>query len=118
MKFTLGHRKLLCAAACLALPGAALAQDNAGNAINSATVAATNATAGPAPTAPMAADTGAADPFNTTAPIEGRLANSIDPERDDRDIPWGLLGLAGLAGLLGRKRNNDVHVDTRRDTPR
>ncbi len=35
---------------------------------------------------------------------------------DDKDFPWGLLGLLGLAGLLGRKRkDNDIHVDARRD---
>lgn len=40
---------------------------------------------------------------------------------DDRDdgFDWGLLGLLGLAGLLGLKRkDDDVHVDSRRDTPR
>jgi MYXO-CTERM domain-containing protein len=36
---------------------------------------------------------------------------------DDDDFPWGLLGLLGLAGLLGLKRkDNDIHVDARRDT--
>ena len=123
MKFTLRHGELLCAAAFLALPGAAFAQDNA-TATNSGTEVATNAIADPALNDPMAADAAATDPFNTTAPIEGTLANdialanSIEPERDDKDFPWGLLGLLGLAGLLGRKRNNDVHLDTSRDTPR
>lgn len=38
-------------------------------------------------------------------------------EDDDDDFPWGLLGLLGLAGLLGLKRkDNDIHVDARRDT--
>jgi MYXO-CTERM domain-containing protein len=38
-------------------------------------------------------------------------------EHDDDDFPWGLLGLLGLAGLLGLKRkDNDIHVDARRDT--
>jgi LPXTG-motif cell wall-anchored protein len=33
---------------------------------------------------------------------------------EDRDFPWGLLGLLGLAGLLGRKRKEaDIHVDAR-----
>ncbi len=40
---------------------------------------------------------GTADPYATTAPAE----------EDDRDFPWGLLGLLGLAGLLGRKRDRD-----------
>ena len=42
-------------------------------------------------------------------------------EDDDDDFPWGLLGLLGLGGLLGLKRRDDrrdVHVDTRRDTDR
>lgn len=40
-------------------------------------------------------------------------------EREDDDFPWGLLGLLGLAGLLGLKRkDNDIHVDARRDTTR
>ncbi|MEA3052982.1 MAG: hypothetical protein QOG72_1885 [Sphingomonadales bacterium] len=35
---------------------------------------------------------------------------------DDHDFPWGLLGLLGLAGLLGlRRKDNDIHVDARRD---
>ncbi len=42
------------------------------------------------------------------------LANTVQPERDDKDFPLGLLGLLGLAGLLGRKNNkNDIHVDAR-----
>jgi hypothetical protein len=38
-------------------------------------------------------------------------------EKDDKDFPWGLLGLLGLAGLIPRKRKDgDIHVDARRDT--
>lgn len=38
-------------------------------------------------------------------------------EKEDHDFPWGLLGLLGLAGLAGLKRkDNDIHVDARRDT--
>lgn len=29
---------------------------------------------------------------------------------EDRDFPWGLLGLLGLAGLLRRGKKEDVHV--------
>ena len=37
-------------------------------------------------------------------------------EREDKDFPWGLLGLLGLAGLIPRKRKEaDIHVDARRD---
>lgn len=55
------------------------------------------------------------------APLLAQGTTGDDPafgerEREDRDFPWGLLGLLGLAGLLGRKRkDNDVHVDARRD---
>jgi hypothetical protein len=45
---------------------------------------------------------------NETQPIPVR-------EERDRDFPWGLLGLLGLAGLLGRKKQNDIHVDARHD---
>ena len=33
---------------------------------------------------------------------------------EDRDFPWGLLGLLGLAGLLGRRKVETVHHDTTR----
>jgi MYXO-CTERM domain-containing protein len=33
---------------------------------------------------------------------------------DDKDFPWGLLGLLGLAGLLGRRKVETVHHDTTR----
>lgn len=49
------------------------------------------------------------DPLTTT--------NTVEPDDDDNDFPWGLLGLLGLAGLLGRKRrDDDIHVDARRNT--
>jgi MYXO-CTERM domain-containing protein len=42
---------------------------------------------------------------------------AVTRDANDDDFPIGLLGLLGLAGLLGLKRRNDhVHVDTRRDT--
>ena len=64
------------------------------------------------------------------APAAALAQNAADPaydgttntqyaavEEDDDDFPWGLLGLLGLAGLLGLKRkDNDIHVDARRDT--
>jgi len=43
------------------------------------------------------------------------VAETVEPERDDKDFPWGLLGLLGLAGLMGRKKKDDIHVDARRD---
>lgn len=51
-----------------------------------------------------------------TATTDATYGEPVERE-DDNDFPWGLLGLLGLAGLLGRKkRDNDVHVDARRDT--
>ncbi len=70
----------------------------------------------------MAPDLGAANGIDTTAmPTDDTLANdmalanTVEPERDDKDFPWGLLGLLGLAGLMGRKKKDDIHVDARRD---
>lgn len=37
----------------------------------------------------------------------------VQPEEDDDEFPWGLLGLLGLAGLIPRKRHDTVHVDNR-----
>jgi MYXO-CTERM domain-containing protein len=62
---------------------------------------------------------GAALAQNATDPAYDATANTqYAPVReDDDDFPWGLLGLLGLAGLLGLKRkDNDIHVDARRDT--
>jgi MYXO-CTERM domain-containing protein len=61
--------------------------------------------------AAMAQNTGDAG-YNTT----DTQYTTVERE-DDKDFPWGLLGLLGLAGLLGRKRKDaDIHVDARRDT--
>jgi hypothetical protein len=44
---------------------------------------------------------------------------TYEADQDDDGFDWGLLGLLGLAGLLGlKKKDNDVHVDARRNTPR
>jgi MYXO-CTERM domain-containing protein len=52
-----------------------------------------------------------------TTTTDNGTAYTTEREDDDEDFPWGLLGLLGLAGLLGRKRkDNDIHVDARRDT--
>lgn len=62
-------------------------------------------------------DMNATDSMGTTAaPMADSTANdmalaqTVQPEREDHDFPWGLLGLLGLAGLLGRKRRDDDHV--------
>ena len=54
-----------------------------------------------------------------TAAFAATTTVDTTESRDDDDFDWGLLGLLGLAGLLGLKRkDDDVHVDTRRNTPR
>lgn len=123
MQFALKKGRMLCAAALLALPSVALAQDNAANvAAETAVANGASATTDPALNDSMAADTATVDGFNTTAPMDNgaaedlALANTVEPERDDDDFPWGLLGLLGLAGLLGRKKDGDIHVDARRDS--
>ncbi len=58
------------------------------------------------PAAAMAATTANAD-------------TTYDSRDDDDGFDWGLLGLLGLAGLLGmKKKDDDVHVDARRNTSR
>jgi hypothetical protein len=124
MNFTFRSGRLLCAAALLAVPSVGLAQDNATNAAINATEVTNTTTADPALNDSMAADAATSDSFNTAAPMDDptlandmALANTVEPERDDNDFPWGLLGLLGLAGLLGRKKNDgDIHVDARRDS--
>jgi MYXO-CTERM domain-containing protein len=57
-------------------------------------------------------DTSTASPYDSTT-----NAQYAPVQEEDDDFPWGLLGLLGLAGLLGLKRkDNDIHVDARRDT--
>ena len=36
--------------------------------------------------------------------------------KEDRDFPWGVLGLIGLAGLGYQKKARDIHVDARSKT--
>ena len=109
------------AAALLAISSTALAQENTANTVNAVdpalnTTATTNETVtmddplanDPLATAP-ATDPLAADPMLN--------ATDEDDDDDDRSFPWGLLGLLGLAGLLGtRRRDDDIRVDTTRDT--
>ena len=121
MRSNLNRGKLLWAAVLLAVPGVATAQDNAA-AANSAV---TNETlADPTLTDPALTDLNTTNdmtalPATDPAAADLALANTVEPEREDRDFPWGLLGLLGLAGLLGLKRNDDdVRVDTRRNPPR
>jgi len=119
---TLRNGRVLWAAALLAIPSLASAQDNASSTVTNAdAIVANDAMADPALSDPMATDMGAANGMGTTAmPMDDTLANdmalanTVEPERDDKDFPWGLLGLLGLAGLMGRKKD-DIHVDARTD---
>jgi hypothetical protein len=82
------------------------------------TVPATNDTLDINVTDPLANDPPATAP--ATVPLAtDPMVNTIDDDCDDDrgGFPWGLLGLLGLAGLLGTKRrDDDVRVDTTRDT--
>lgn len=54
---------------------------------------------------------------NSYDPATGTQQQTTVTREEDRDFPWGLLGLLGLAGLLGRKRKEaDIHVDARHNT--
>jgi hypothetical protein len=57
--------------------------------------------------------------YNATSTTVTSVTNDTQTvpvrEERDRDFPWGLLGLLGLAGLLGRKKQDDIHVDARHD---
>lgn len=113
------------AATLLAMSTTALGQENTANTVN-ATDPAVTTTADPLTndtvsvnvTDPLANDplaTTTTDPL-ATDPMLNEPA--LDDDDDDRGaFPWGLLGLLGLAGLLGsRRRDDDVRVDTTRDT--
>ena len=109
------------AAALLAMSSAALAQDNTVNAVDPALNTTTadplaNDTSDVLVTDPLANDpmaTTTTDPLATDP-----MLNETDvDDDDDGGFPWGLLGLLGLAGLLGgKRRDDDVRVDTTRDT--
>ena len=109
---------LLWAAALVAIPGVAGAQDN----VTTANTTVANETlADPTLADPALTDLNATNgtdmtavPVTDTAADDLALANTVEPEREDRDFPWGLLGLLGLAGLMGRKKR-DVYVDNRTD---
>ena len=123
MIFALRNGRVLWAAALLAIPSVASAQGNAsGNVTNADAIVTNDAMADPALSDPMATDLGTANGMGTTAmPTDETLANdmaladTVEPERDDKDFPWGLLGLLGLAGLMGRNKRDDIHVDARTD---
>ena len=122
MKSSLSFGKVLWAAALVSLPAVASAQDNAANnvAAESTMTNDTSATADPSLNDPMANDLGMANGMDSTAmPTDDTLVNdmalaeTVAPEREDNDFPWGLLGLLGLAGLMGRNKK-DVYVDNNR----
>jgi hypothetical protein len=56
-------------------------------------------------------------PTAAMATTAGDVDTMQETRDDDDGFDWGLLGLLGLAGLLGlKKKDNDVHVDARRNT--
>jgi MYXO-CTERM domain-containing protein len=86
------------------------------NKINKAVIAAAAALAF-TPGAVLAQNDSAYNSTTTTDTAINTQYSAPAVEDDDDDFPWGLLGLLGLAGLLGLKRkDNDIHVDARRDT--
>ena len=96
-------RALILAALVAVSPAPSLAQATNGNADNSVirnTDSVTTVGNGSATTSDTVTN-------ETVVPV------ATQPEREDHDFPWGLLGLLGLAGLLGRKRRDDdiVRVD-------
>ena len=113
-----------CAAATLfAMSSAAFAQENTANTVNTAdpalttTVPATNDTLDINVTDPLANDPLATAPVTDPMATDPMVNTTDDDDHDRGGFPWGLLGLVGLAGLLGTKRrDDDVRVDTTRDT--
>ena len=91
----------LMAAAALAIAGPAVAQNTTADANAGVPVADTNV-----------ADANATMPVDNTAmdanmPVDVPVAEDVTTTpvpREDKDFPWGVLGLIGLVGLLGRKR--------------
>lgn len=112
---------LLWAAALLAMPSVAVAQDNVSNNVTVTDTSVANATTADPALNTMGNDLGTASNTEAVAlPADDTMANDMAlaqtaPPREDKDFPWGLLGLLGLAGLLGRKKQDDVYVDERTD---
>lgn len=58
-------------------------------------------------------------PAAAMAATTANIDTTYESRDDDDGFDWGLLGLIGLAGLLGlKKKDDDVHVDARRNTDR
>lgn len=106
-------KHVLLAAVAIALPGAALAQNDVTD------------------QADQVAETAReleqeANALGTAVTEDAQLADdSLDGDLNDRDGDegkWGLLGLLGLAGLLGLRRRDDrddhIRTNTTRDTTR
>ena len=56
-------------------------------------------------------------PAAAMAATTANVDTTYESRDDDDDFDWGLLGLLGLAGLLGlKKKDDDIHVDARRNT--
>jgi MYXO-CTERM domain-containing protein len=112
MKMHRTTSKWLVGAALLALPAAAVAQDNASVAGSTSDLNASTTTGTTNLNSTTADPAFADDTLNASEPY-----TEVRDDDDDDDFPWGLLGLLGLAGLLGRKRHDaaDIHVDARHD---
>ena len=95
---------VMIAAAALLAASPALAQNETDPALNADAnaVVTTNDVAAPADNAVMPVDANAVLPTDTTAlPVD---TTTPAPADDDRDFPWGVLGLLGLLGLIPRLR--------------
>ncbi len=111
MTFTSKRRHaLLAAAAILALPGAALAQNDVTDQVETVAEEANDLQQ-------ASNDLSAAVAEDQNAATDAAAADATgERDRDDGDDDsgkWGLLGLLGLAGLLGKKRRDDIRVDNR-----
>lgn len=96
---------VMIAAAALLAASPALAQNETDPALNADAnaVVTTNDVAAPADNAVMPVDANAVLPTDTTAlPVDTTTPAPADD--DDRDFPWGVLGLLGLLGLIPRLR--------------
>lgn len=106
----------LLAAAALALPGAALAQNDVTDQANQVAESAEELQQEANKLNDAVTEDAALAEATANDTLDGDLNDRVGDRDDDGDEgKWGLLGLLGLAGLLGMKRrDNDVHVH--RDT--
>ena len=117
MTLTSIRKHALLAAVAIALPGAALAQNEVTEQAEQVAESAEELQAEANKLNDAVTEEAAVADANANLDTAGDGdRRDRDHDRDDDDGgKWGLLGLLGLAGLLGmRRRDNDVHVH--RDT--